>query len=127
MQGCAFVQFTKRSAAEQAVEKSFNKLVIRGAKATIRWGKSQGKPLAGPGGSVGEHDMGTMSLPTSLPPPPLEASRNYFGLAGGGPAAAGIGPMGFMALPPSLPPAPAGAIPYPSQDPSRMGAAQQHF
>jgi len=142
-QGCAFVQFTKRSSAELAVEKSFNKLIIRGAKATIRWGKSQGKPLqAGSAGSgtADPSDMGTMSLPTSLPPPPTESSRNYFGLAagavaGGGPPPPGgqppppnnLGPMGFLGLPASLPQAPAGAIPYPSQDPSRMGAAQQQF
>jgi len=149
-QGCAFVQFTKRSSAELAVEKSFNKLIIRGAKATIRWGKSQGKPALQAGGAGGPaadpSDMGTMSLPTSLPPPPTESSRNYFGLAagaavtgGGPPPPAGgvpggqppppnnLGPMGFLGLPASLPQAPAGAIPYPSQDPSRMGAAQQQF
>jgi len=127
-QGCAFVQFTKRTSAEQAVEKSFNKLIIRGAKATIRWGKSQGKPLTGgAAGAIEQSDMGTMSLPTDLPPAPSE-SKNYFGLAGGPPVPPpGLGPMGFMALPPTLPRAPAGAIPYASQDPSRMGSAQQHF
>ena len=65
-----------------------------------------------------------MSLPTSLPPPPTEASNNYFGLAG---PPTGLGPMGFLGLPPTLPQAAAGALHYPSQDPSRMGAAQQHF
>jgi len=121
-QGCAFVTFTKRSSAEEAVEKSFNKLVIRGNKVTLRWGKSQNKPIAG--GSGGEKaaagdDMGTMSLPGSLPPPLME--NNFFGLQGNMP------PGGFLglpnSLPPSLPQAPAGAIPYPSQDPSRMGAS----
>lgn len=116
------MQFTKRSSAEQAVEKSFNKLIIRGAKATIRWGKSQGKPVAG--GALDAGEMGQMSLPTSLPPAPTEASKNYFGLAG---PPSGLGPMGFLGLPPTLPQAAAGALHYPSQDPSRMGAAQQHF
>ena len=92
-----------------------------------RWGKSQGK---------GYDDMGTMSIPTHLPPPPIAAeggSRNYFGLAGGPPApplpgAGGpLGPGGFMSLPPALPMAPAGALSYPSQDPSRMGAVQGNF
>lgn len=123
-QGCAFVQFTKRTAAEDAAEKSFNRLTIRGAKVTIRWGKSQGKG--------GYEDMGTMSIPTHLPPPPVDNSRNYFGLAGGPPVpplpgGPPLGPGGFMALPPALPMAPAGALSYPSQDPSRMGAVQGNF
>ena len=36
-QGCAFVQFTSRPAAEKAAEATFNKLVIRGNKITIRY------------------------------------------------------------------------------------------
>ena len=117
------MQFTKRTSAETAVEKNFNKLAIRGNKVTIRWGKSQGKPVTASGSAAADStDLGTMSLPTNLPPPPMEASKNYFGLGGGG-----MDPMGFMSLPPSLPQAPAGAIPYPSQDPSRMGAASQHY
>ena len=42
-QQCAFVQFTARSAAEQAAEKSFNKLIIGGRRLNIKWGKSQGQ------------------------------------------------------------------------------------
>jgi len=34
--GCAFVQFTRRGAAEAAAEKSFNKVVIKGRKLTIK-------------------------------------------------------------------------------------------
>lgn len=40
---CAFVQYTTRSAAEHAAEKTFNRLVIAGKRLTIKWGKSQGK------------------------------------------------------------------------------------
>ena len=36
-------QYTRRSAAEVAAEKTFNKLTIKGKKLSIRWGKSQGK------------------------------------------------------------------------------------
>lgn len=36
-QQCAFIQYTKRSAAELAAEKSFNKLVLQGKKSTIKW------------------------------------------------------------------------------------------
>lgn len=42
-QQCAFVQFTNRSAAEVAAEKSFNKLILLGRRLTVRWGKSQAK------------------------------------------------------------------------------------
>eukprot|EP00088_Acartia_fossae_P030347 TRINITY_DN3131_c0_g1_i1.p1 TRINITY_DN3131_c0_g1~~TRINITY_DN3131_c0_g1_i1.p1 ORF type:complete len:407 (+),score=120.71 TRINITY_DN3131_c0_g1_i1:62-1282(+) len=139
-QGVAYVTFTKRSDAETAAEKCFNKLVIRGCKTALRWGKNQGKasisapPTTNAAAAAADaDDMGTMSLPSSLPPPPMEGgSRNYFGLTGGPPGGPGgrggmpprPPPMGIMGLPPSLPPA--GSIPYPSQDPSRMGAAQRY-
>lgn len=42
-QQCAFVQFTSRSSAETAAEKSFNKLIINGRRLNIKWGKSQGQ------------------------------------------------------------------------------------
>lgn len=42
-QQCAFIQFTLRSAAETAAEKSFNKLIINGRRLNIKWGKSQGQ------------------------------------------------------------------------------------
>ena len=40
-QQCAFIQFTLRSSAELAAEKSFNKLIIKGRRLNIKWGKSQ--------------------------------------------------------------------------------------
>jgi len=114
-QGCAFIQFTSRKSAEKAAEGTFNKLLIRGNKMTIRWGKSQGKtaggvvsglealgapPTAPPGGPV----------PPGAPAPPI---GDYFGLAGA---------PSTLVLPPALPPPIMGAHHYPSQDPSRMGA-----
>lgn len=38
---CAFIQYTTRTAAEMAVEKTFNKLIINGRRLNIKWGKSQ--------------------------------------------------------------------------------------
>ena len=38
---CAFVQFTQRSAAETAAEKTFNKLIVNGKRLNIKWGKNQ--------------------------------------------------------------------------------------
>ena len=42
-QQCAFVQFTTRTAAEAASERSFNKLIIKGRRLNIKWGRSQGQ------------------------------------------------------------------------------------
>jgi len=125
-QGCAFVQFNKRSAAELAAEKTFNKLVIRGLKLTIRWGKSQGKQTTLAPEVFAAVDNNP-ALPGSLPAPPVEVTKNYFGLAGPSSAAAPFIPG--VPLPGSLPPLPSqplGSLHYPSQDPSRMGAVQSH-
>lgn len=109
-QGCAFVQFTQRKSAEKAAEGTFNKLLIKGNKITIRWGKSQGKTAV-----AGDTGVGQVP-PVGIPAP--EGSSNFFGLAGS---------AGGLALPPSLPPPVMGAHPaYPSQDPSRMGAHAQN-
>ncbi|KFD54375.1 hypothetical protein M513_04718 [Trichuris suis] len=40
--GCAFVQFTSREAAEVACDKTFGKLIVKGRRLTIRWGRPQG-------------------------------------------------------------------------------------
>ncbi|KRZ06453.1 Pre-mRNA-splicing factor RBM22 [Trichinella zimbabwensis] len=39
--GCGFVQFTTREAAELASEKTFGKLMIKGRRITVRWGRPQ--------------------------------------------------------------------------------------
>jgi len=116
-QGCAFIQFTKRSSAELAAEKTFNKLLIRGSKVTIRWGKSHGKAPS----IATSSDLPIEMVPGHLPAPPIEVTKNYFGLA------APPGPSGGFAmnLPSSLAAAPLGGMQYPSQDPSRMGAQAQ--
>lgn len=38
---CAFVQFTQRSAAETAADKTFNNLIIKDKRLNIKWGKTQ--------------------------------------------------------------------------------------
>jgi len=148
-QSCAFVQFTRRGAAELAAEKSFNKVVIKGRKLTIKWGKSQGKQT-----EVGSGQAGAVptlpGLPGALPPPPQELKSNFFNIGdspsgkppmlpsagaalGAPPPASFFYPPGGTVLPgiqpPAMPPPalPTGPAPihYPSQDPSRMGATQQ--
>lgn len=129
-QGCAFVQYTKRSDAETAAKETFNKLVIKGKKITIRWGRSQGKQggIEGQPGGFGPM-VPVPGLPGALPPPPEELQNNFFGLAPStsgtqAPAAGGINPYMFPrppagAIVPGMGP---GAIHYPSQDPSRLGS-----
>lgn len=41
-QQCAFVQFVSRGSAELAAEKSFNKLILKGRRLNVKWGKSHG-------------------------------------------------------------------------------------
>lgn len=48
---CAFVQYTQRSAAETAAEKTFNKIIVNGRRWNIKWGKSQAQ--MGMGGKDG--------------------------------------------------------------------------
>ena len=66
-------------------------------------------------------------LPGALPAPPKELTNNFFNLGGEGPssssAAAPTVPY-FIPTPAALPLPGPGAIHYPSQDPSRMGASQ---
>jgi len=111
-QGCAFVQFTTRGAAEKAAEATFNKLTICGSKVTIRWGKSHGK-----NSQSGPSNMNPLMQPAGTLPP-TEIGNNFFGLSA--PPAAPA--QAFLSLPSVLPTPGVGALHYPSQDPSRLGA-----
>ena len=126
-------QYTRRSAAEVAAEKTFNKLTIKGKKLSIRWGKSQGKQEAvatsGPMLAIPQ----VPGLPGALPAPPEELRNNFFNLGeGSAPAPAAATAVARTAVPYFIPtaalplPGP-GAIHYPSQDPSRMGATQRQI
>jgi len=117
-QGCAFVQFTTRGAAEKAAEATFNKLTICGSKVTIRWGKSHGKNSHS---GAGPSTMDPMMQPAGTLPP-QEIGNNFFGLSS--PPAAPA--QAFLSLPSVLPTPAVGALHYPSQDPSRMGAQMAH-
>ena len=122
---CVF-QYTRRSAAEVAAEKTFNKLTIKGKKLSIRWGKSQGKQeaLTGPILAIPQ----VPGLPGALPAPPEELRNNFFNL-GEGSAPATVAPAAVPYFIPTaaLPMPGPGAIHYPSQDPSRMGATQRQI
>ncbi|CAG0887947.1 unnamed protein product [Cyprideis torosa] len=136
-QGCAFVTFTMREAAEAAAEGSFNKLVLKGRRLTIRWGKPQAKASSSEG--RGEDDNEQYPPVPGLPPPPGtegEEGNNFFNLAPGTSGAAAAAAAAVARAPFGPPPfgPPVGMVPpmfgpprmavyYPSQDPNRMGSA----
>lgn len=128
-QQCAFVQFTKRSAAELAAEKTFNKLVLGGKRLSIRWAYSQAKQ-ASVMPKVNRNFDPVPGLP-SLPPLPANPN-DYFNLQASEMTVLPPG-MKIHQIPPHLIPgapsttfAPPGtsAIHYPSQDPGRLGSGK---
>lgn len=86
-QQCAFVQFTTRSGAEAAAEKSFNKLILGGRRLSIKWGRSQAQQGV-PSKKEDEEDEPDLEpvpgLPGALPTPPEEVvnNNNFFNLNG---------------------------------------------
>lgn len=131
-QQCAFVQFTKRSAAELAAEKTFNKLVLGGKRLSIRWAYSQAKQA----NTVPKVNRNFDPVPGLPSLPPLPANPNdYFNLQASEMTVLPPG-MKIHQIPPHLIPNAAAAsaafsapsastIHYPSQDPSRLGAIKK--
>lgn len=112
-QQCAFVQFTSRSAAELAAERSFNKLIILGRRLNIKWGRSQAQQtlLKKEAGEVEKQLEPVPGLPAALPLPPEELTNNYFNLGQPPPLVPPPPPQG---VPPRVPPPvapPFGSIP----------------
>lgn len=70
-QQCSFVQYTKRSAAELAAERTFNKLVIQGRKVSIKWAHSQAKQTA----AKTDRRFDVAGIP-----PPSSKPNDYFNL-----------------------------------------------
>ena len=136
--GCAFVNFSQRESAEKAVQGAFNKLIIKGRRLKILWGKGQGAPT-----EKQQEEPRPLppvpGLPPALPQPPAELlAHDFFGLGEGSglpppppPPHGGLRAMAGGVLPPL--PGPAGlrlplmappgthVIHYPSQDPQRLG------
>eukprot|EP00794_Sanderia_malayensis_P016806 gene16806-18502_t len=74
-QNCAFVTYTTRQAAEFAIEKTYNKLIIKGRRLKILWGKSQSeRPRGGDDGGVKLTPV--PGLPGPLPLPPVETTND---------------------------------------------------
>lgn len=136
-QQCAFIQFTKRSAAELAAEKTFNKLVMAGKKLTIKWAHAQAKQQFTanklPKGNPALDPIPGLPPQIPLPPNPTD----YFNLNANDmvvlPPGMKIHQLpGQVPAPPAFPgsympppqPGPSG-LHYPSQDPSRLGATKK--
>ncbi|KAJ4433666.1 RNA binding motif protein 22, partial [Periplaneta americana] len=106
-QQCAFIQFTLRSAAEQAAERTFNKLILGGRRLTIKWGRSQARQgtsaTRGDGVEAMLEELEPVpGLPGTLPLPPTELQNNFFNLAETDETAAP--PVQTNIPPPTMPP-----------------------
>ncbi|XP_071446611.1 pre-mRNA-splicing factor RBM22 [Hetaerina americana] len=134
-QQCAFVQFTLRSSAEAAAERTFNKLILSGRRLTIKWGRAQARqPSLLPQMGAGAELEPVPGLPGTLPLPPDELQDNFFNLGGqnqdvpprqsqsqlpppGLPTSPSIAPS-LPHLPPTMPP----PLPVPPPMPQPMHA-----
>ncbi|XP_075226297.1 pre-mRNA-splicing factor RBM22 [Lycorma delicatula] len=131
-QQCAFIQFTQRSAAELAAERTFNKLILGGRRMTIKWGKSQGRqgtstttPTSTNGGTENNENLEPVpGLPAALPMPPSDLQENFFNIAQSTPEIAPLPPPPFipppMLIPPPLPRPPSSLrppVPHPPPPP----------
>jgi pre-mRNA-splicing factor RBM22/SLT11 len=107
---CAFVTFTERAAAEKAAEAQHNKLIIKGVRLRLMWGRGQQQR-----GALQQHDP-----MQPLPPGTGAAAAAAGGGAGGSSgqvAAAAAAQQNFFGLP-------EGAA-YPSMDPGAQGSAMK--
>jgi len=134
-QNCAFVQFAHRSDAELAAKKSAGRLIIKGKRLVVRWGRSQsstkkddGKPKPS---SSNQQFSSLPGLPGALPMPSQVgqgAANFYFQQNRKEPPPPGTNMP--MPNPMQQPAAPGGAhqhhhpypIYYPSQAPDRLGS-----
>lgn len=110
---CAFIQYMTRSAAEEAVKKSFQRLIINKVKLTIRWGKSQGKRKDDEDDDKKPGSSNKIQKIASVPGLPI-GTPDYFGLVPS--TSAGTAKLN------TIPPLNAPNVYYPSQDPNRMGS-----
>lgn len=93
-------------AAENAAEKTFNKLILGGRRLTIKWGRSQGRV----GTTIGHQSMHCFDeaydpvpgLPGALP----ELSNNFFNLEPGHIPLPNMPPPPSLLVPPMFPPPP---------------------
>ncbi|GAB2219913.1 hypothetical protein Droror1_Dr00007553 [Drosera rotundifolia] len=113
---CGFVTYTTREAAEKAAEELSNKLVIKGLRLKLMWGRpQQPKPEADTSDEARQAAAAAHSglLPRSV----ISQQQNQFQPPG---TQDHIPPMHYFNIPP--PPTQHERAYYPSMDPQRMGA-----
>ncbi|KAL1183374.1 hypothetical protein V6Z11_A02G179000 [Gossypium hirsutum] len=114
---CAFVTYTTREGAEKAAEELSSKLVIKGLRLKLMWGKPQA-PRPESETSDGSRQQAAVAHSGMLPRAVISQQQNQFQPSGPGmhdqPP-----PMQYFNIPP--PPQIDRAY-YPSMDPQRMGA-----
>ncbi|CAH9111821.1 unnamed protein product [Cuscuta epithymum] len=116
--GFAFITYTTREGAERAAEELANKLVIKGLRLRLLWGRPQAPkpPESEMTADDARHQAATVAHSGLLPRALISQQQQQIG--GQDPPT----PMPYFNIPP-MPPQPdrAGAL-YPSMDPQRMGA-----
>ncbi|KAL3635233.1 hypothetical protein CASFOL_019780 [Castilleja foliolosa] len=118
---CAFVTYTTREGAEKAAEELSNRLVVKGLRLKLLWGKPQAQRLELEGSDEAKQQQSAVThsglLPRSLvsqqqnQPPGVQQQIHHQPPP----------PMPYFNIPPLMPPQQDRAY-YPSMDPQRMGA-----
>ncbi|CAK0786800.1 hypothetical protein CVIRNUC_010014 [Coccomyxa viridis] len=111
---CAFVTYAARPAAERAVDELQHKLILRGQRCKLMWGKPQEKraPIEA------RDPAGTNMLPSGPPPNSMIPPQVAMQMGPGPGYPGGPPPPNFFNLPP-------GGGMYPSMDPSQAGTRAQ--
>ncbi|KAG6549889.1 hypothetical protein Mapa_008871 [Marchantia paleacea] len=114
---CAFITYTNREGAEKAADHLANKLVIKGLRLKLMWGKPQLPKPETEGGDdeAGKHNVGgILSHGGMLPRAVISQQQQQSQQMQEEP------PLNYFNIPP--PPPPSERPFYPSMDPQRMGA-----
>lgn len=115
---CAFVSYTTREGAEKAAEELANKLVVKGLRLKLLWGRPQA-PKPELEGSDEAKQQQAVTHSGLLPRAVISQQQNQPLQGPGGPTQPPPPPMPYFNIPP-LPQE--GRAYYPSMDPQRMGA-----
>ncbi|KAM0036212.1 putative transcription factor C3H family [Helianthus debilis subsp. tardiflorus] len=119
---CAFVTYTTREGAEKAAEELSNRLVIKGLRLKLMWGRPQAPKVDGEPGSDDARQQ-AVAHSGLLPRAVISQQQNQFqppGTSASQDHQHPPPPMHYFNIPP--PPPQHGRAFYPSMDPQRMGA-----
>ncbi|GMH03929.1 hypothetical protein Nepgr_005768 [Nepenthes gracilis] len=114
---CAFVTYTTREAAEKAADELSNKLVIKGLRLKLMWGRPQQPKLETDGVEEARQAAAVVAHSGLLPRAVISQQQNQLQPPG---TEDHIPPVHYFNIPP--PPPQQERTFYPSMDPQRMGA-----